>query len=209
MTPAPVKNVRHIVGERFSLTIKVPEARNSLGWEGYMRIRTLVALVMLMTVGVMGIHASEEKTITGAELEAMIAQDPELNPCRIKLPAGSVLTNPVAIYIEVSNGQVTDNIVNQISVEIRREGMVERVEHFTTPIGPNIAVSGYPGCYRLPYTPGTSLTRNGTTRYTGRSALSHTSNPNILGPWVDDPIPFVLSGPTQEILAHTMRFGNQ
>jgi hypothetical protein len=174
-----------------------------------MKGRTLASIMMLMTLGVMGIHASETKTITGAEIEAMIAQDPELNPCRITLPPGSVLINPVAIYVEVKNGQVTDNIVNQITVEVRQEGMVERVDHFTTPITPAIGVSGYPGCYRLPYTPGTSLKRDGATKYGGRSALSHTTNPNVLGPWVADPIPFVLSGPTQEILAHTMRFGNQ
>lgn len=166
-------------------------------------------LIVLMAIFTGGALFASERSITGFELEAMIAQDPELNPCRIKLPPGSILTNPVAIYIEVQNGQVTDNIVNQISVEIRQEGMVERVEHFTTPIGPSISVSGYPGCYRLPYTPGTSLKRDGRTKYVGQSALSHTTNPNLLGPWVADPIPFVLSGPTQEILAHTMRFGNQ
>jgi hypothetical protein len=173
-----------------------------------MKMKTLALMVMLMIVGVMGIHASETRGITGVELEAMIAQDPELNPCRMVLNI-PVVINPVAIYVEVQNGQVTDNIVNQITVEIRQEGMQERVEHFTMPITPMIGINGYPGCYRLPYTPGASLTRNGTTKYVGRSALSHTSNPNILGPWVDAPIPFVLTGATQEILAHTMRFGNQ
>lgn len=138
----------------------------------------------------------------------MIAQDPELNPCRIVAP-GQVVINPVAFYIETQNGQVTDNIVNQISIEIRIEGMNERQEHFTVPITPVLGVSGYSNCYRVPYTPGPSLARNGITRYVGQSRLSHTSRPEIFGPWVSADAPFVLSGPTQEILAHKMRFGNQ
>jgi len=174
-----------------------------------MKTRTLALLVMLMAAMVVGIHASEEKTITGAEIEAMIAQDPELNPCRIAQPPGTVVINPVAIYVETQNGQVTDNIVNQISVAILLEGMDEPQEQFTVPLTEMLGVSGYPNCYRIPYMPGPTLTRNGTTRYTAKSRLSHTSNPGIFGPWVLATAPFVLSGPTQEILAHKMRFGNQ
>jgi hypothetical protein len=151
----------------------------------------------------------EERFITGAEIEAMIAQDPELNPCRIAQPAGTVVTNPVAFYVETQNGQVAENIVNQISVMILLQGMDEPQEQFTIPITNGHNVSGYPNCYRVPYTPGTTLTRNGTTRYIGRSRLSHTANPGIFGPWVEADAPFVLSGPMQEILAHKMRFGSQ
>jgi hypothetical protein len=152
---------------------------------------------------------ASERTITGAEIEAMIAQDPELNPCRIAQPSGTVVINPVAFYIETQNGQVADNIVNQISVIVLLQGMDEPQEQFTVPITNMHNVSGYPNCYRVPYTPGPSLTRNGTTKYVGRSRLSHTANPGIFGPWVEADAPFVLSGPTQEILAHKMLFGNR
>jgi hypothetical protein len=170
--------------------------------------RVILATVLAMfTALTMHVNAAE-KTITGAELEAMFAQDPELNPCRIVSP-GQVVINPVAFYIETQNGQVTDNIVNQVSVEIRQEGLQERVEHFTVPITPASGVSGYPNCFRIPYTPGPSLLRNNTTRYVGVSRLSHTSNPLVFGPEVAADAPFVLTGPTQEILAHKMRFGSQ
>jgi hypothetical protein len=174
-------------------------------------MKRVILGVMLAMFGALTMHVSAaEKTITGAELEAMIAQDPELNPCRIVQPAGTTVINPVAFYIETQNGQVTDGIVNQVSVEIRIEGMEERQEHFTVPLTEALGVSGYPNCYRIAYTPGPSLARNGTTRYVGQSRLSHTSNPAIFGPWVSADAPFVLkSSATTEILAHKMRFGNQ
>jgi hypothetical protein len=159
--------------------------------------------------GITILTASTDNFVSGVELEAMIAQAPELNPCRI-VQTGTTVINPVAFYIETQNGQVTDGIVNQVSVEILIEGMEERQEHFTIPLTEALGVSGYPNCYRVAYTPGPSLARNGTTRYVGRSRLSHTANPSIFGPWVSADVPFVLkSSATTEILAHKMRFGNQ
>lgn len=157
----------------------------------------------------MPVNAAEERFITGEEIEAMIAQDPELNPCRITQPAGTVVINPVAIYIETQNGQVTDGIVNQVEFVTMIQGMEEPQERFTTPLTESLGVSGYPNCYRIPYTPGPHLARDGTTRFVGNSRLSHTANPGITGPWVSADVPFVLSSRTQPILAHKMRFGNQ
>lgn len=174
-----------------------------------MAMRKMVTLFMMGLLASTPILASE-KTITGTELEAMIAQDPELNPCRIVQPAGTTVINPVAFYIETQNGQVTDGIVNQAEIVILHEGMEEPQERFTTPITNAHGVSGYPNCYRIAYTPGPSLQRNGTVRYVGKSRLSHTSNPEIVGPWVTADVPFVLkSSATTEILPHKMRFGNQ
>jgi hypothetical protein len=159
-------------------------------------------LALGMTVGQ---AAGTEKIITGLELEAMIAQAPEANPCRLDLGPNAVVVDPVAIYVEMPDGQISEGIVNMVHFEFRREGMEERIQFYSTPISQTQAVDNYPGCYRFPYAPTPPMSKDGTTKYFGRSRLSHTARPEIFGEWVAATSPFVLSA--RPILAHRMVFG--
>lgn len=142
-------------------------------------VATLITLLALAAPA-----AASERTIEGWALEALLAQDPEINPCRIQDPEGFVVVNPVAFYLEVEEGQRERGIVNQLSIDIRLEALPNEalagvVQTF--PASDLVPVPGHVNCYRKQWTPPSNLAKDNTTKYIGLVRGEHTAGP--VGPW--------------------------
>lgn len=137
-------------------------------------------LALVLALAVPAIAA--DRTIEGWALERMI-QEQEINPCRMQDAEGFVVTNPVAFYLEIEEGQRERGIVNQISVDIRLEALPNEplAGLLQTFPASELTATPYVNCYRKAWTPPSNITKDNTTKYVGLVRGEHTAGP--VGPW--------------------------
>jgi predicted nucleic acid-binding Zn ribbon protein len=167
-----------------------------------------ITMIVLGTLALVAPASAAERTIEGWVLEAMIQQDPELNPCRKTEATDFVVVNPIAFYVEIEDGQKEKGIVNQLSIDVRvqqspNEPLAGAVQTF--PASDLAPVPGHVGCYRKAWTPPSTLAKDNTTRYIGRLRGENTAGP--VGPWTEMNRPFRLAAiGTEPIRAVRGRF---
>jgi hypothetical protein len=139
-------------------------------------------------------------------LIGMMVQAPEFNPCQAPTEAPS--TNPDTVYF-YNEALADPTWANQATVTVHREvspptatapAVMENEPRETM----TITISGanstpYPNCFKMSYTPGPGLVRDGQTRYRVKTRASHStglrgpeggfSNPFVLTPVGQRPIP--------------------
>lgn len=128
-------------------------------------------------------------------LAPLAAQPPEENPCQIV--DTKVVPNPTALFI-YNEALVDPGWADQVSFEIYQKGLADPVGHLTMTVTPEMRTA-YPNCWKIPFTPGGNLVRDGVTEYYSkgraqhslglRGGLSPQSNPFVLTPIGQKPIP--------------------